>query len=275
MSATNSFESNANAQTNVNNIISVENVQPAHVKLHKKMRKREDLQQKTRSFRSHVDAAYQGLRSAVVDWICQVCRACALKSLTTHSAIGFVDMLLDMVPVDKSRIQLVAIACILIAAKIEEQDGNVPRVQSLLICSGNVFSKELVLRMESYILNMFKWEVMIITPVNFLEYYQEIILHPTELVMNPQIHNHERCKTRLCKTAEFLIDLSEHNSYFRQYLPSVVAASAVAVSRQIIGVQPVWSDALQAVTSYSVEAITDCANMIFSCYYHMFPQEGV
>lgn len=86
-------------------------------KMHKKMRKKEQLQQQRRSFTSHSDPIYQQCRHAVVDWVSQVGEVCGLRNLTIHAAIGFVDMLLDITPIDTSRIQLVAVACILIAGK--------------------------------------------------------------------------------------------------------------------------------------------------------------
>ena len=74
-------------------------------------------------------------------------------------------------------------------AKIEEQEHKVPRVQTLSNLSGNSISKDLVLRMESWILNAFKWEVMIITSMNFLEYYLPASLYKEELVKNIHLRN--------------------------------------------------------------------------------------
>ena len=82
------------------------------------MRKKETAQHAkhlARGFRSHGDPMYQQHRSAVVDWICQVGEVCRLGNLTIHTAIGFMDMFLDIIPIDGSRLQLVAAATLLIA----------------------------------------------------------------------------------------------------------------------------------------------------------------
>jgi len=247
----------------------------AHSKMHKKMRKKEILQQKKRSFRSHIDPAYQQVRPTVVDWISQVGEACGLKNLTTHAAQGFVDMLLDLTPIDRSRIQLVAVACILISAKIEEQEDKVPRVCQLAAFCGNIFSRELVLRMESWILNTFKWEMVVLTTINFLEYYLQACLCPSELNKNPHIRNYELSKAHLSKTAEFFVDLSEHHSVFREYLPSVVAASSIVAARQLLRIQPVWTDALQLVSAHSVGALTDCSATLLNYYHQTFPSSEI
>ena len=70
------------------------------------MRKKETAQHAkhlARGFRSHGDPMYQQHRSAVVDWICQVGEVCRLGNLTIHTAIGFMDMFLDIIPIDGSR----------------------------------------------------------------------------------------------------------------------------------------------------------------------------
>jgi len=257
-----------------NNTVDNGGMRLALQKMHKKMRKKEQLQQQKRSFTSHSDQIYQQCRHAVVDWVSQVGEVCGLRNLTIHAAIGFVDMLLDITPIDTSRIQLVAMACILIAAKMEELEDKVPRVHTLTSLSGNIFSREQVLKMESWILNAFKWEVNIITPLNFLEYYlKEASLGPSEMTRNTHLRNYELTKTHLCKTAEFFVDLSEHHSYFREYLPSVVAAAALAAARQMLRIQPVWTDSLQLVTAHTFENILDCMTNLWSYYQQTFPSQ--
>lgn len=103
---------------------------------------------------------------------------------------------------------------LLITAKMEELEEKVPRIHTLTSLSGNIFSREQVLKMESWILNAFKWEVNIITPLNFLEYYlKEASLGPAEMSRNTHLRNYELTRAHLCKTAEFFVDLSEHRMY--------------------------------------------------------------
>jgi hypothetical protein len=85
------------------------------------MRKKETAQHAKlmeRGFRSHGDPMYQQHRSSVVDWMCQVGEACRLGNLAIHTAIGFMDMFLDIIPIDGSRLQLVGAATLLIAGTL-------------------------------------------------------------------------------------------------------------------------------------------------------------
>jgi hypothetical protein len=249
----------------------VMNIFLAHNNMHKKMRKKEIVQHQKRTWRGRADAEYQQCRSTVVDWIIQVGEACHLCNLTVHSAIGFMDNVLDLFPVASDKLQLVAIACILIAAKIEEQEENIPRIRTLSYHCGHAYTRQFILKMESVLLNYLKWEVIIITPLNFLEYYLQVAFHPSELASNPHITTYEDTKSYLEHTAEFFVDLCQHYSFFREYLPSLVASAAIAASRQILKIQPVWSPSLCLLSSYSLDDISPCLANIWSFYSQTFP----
>jgi len=245
--------------------------------IHKKMRKKEVAQHakllSRGGFRSHADPTYQQHRSATVDWICQVGEACGLGNLTIHSAIGFMDMFLDVVPVDGSRLRLVAAATILIAAKIEEQEVMVPRVSTLVaFCQMPCTPSSFLPKVESLILNHLQWEMVILTPFHFLDYYLLVCLLPSEVATNFHLHASGPVEARalLVKMAEFLVDLCEHHSMYREYLPSVVAAAAIGTARQMLKVTPVWSQPLQLITTHSLADITQCMANIWGHYRQSF-----
>lgn len=239
--------------------------------IHKKMIKKEAAQHAKlleRGFRSHADPMYQQYRSATVDWMCQVGEACKLGNLTIHSAIGFLDSFLDVLPVDASRLRLVGAATILIAAKIEEQEPNVPRVGTLSAYCGA--SAAFIPKVESLILNHLQWEMVIVTPIHFLEYYLLVCFLPGEMPANPHLQSYSDTRAYLAKMAEFLVDLCEHHSLYREYLPSIVAAAAIGVSRQMLKVAPVWSQPLQLIATHSLADISQCMANIWGHYRQSF-----
>jgi len=242
--------------------------------VHKKMRKKEVAQHSklaARSFRSHTDPSYQTHRSATVDWMCQVGEACRLNNLTVHTAVGFLDMFLDVVPVDASKLRLVGAATILIAAKIEEQEPSVPRVAILsAYCGVPPPPPSFIPKVESLILNHLNWEMVILTPLHFLGYYLLVGLTPSELIANPHLHRYAETKSCLSKMAEFLVDLCQHHSMYREYLPSVVAAAAIATARQMLRIAPAWSHPLQLVSCHSLADISHCMANIAGHYRQSF-----
>jgi len=245
--------------------------------IHKKMRKKEVAQHAkllARGLRSHSDPIYQQFRSSTVDWMCQVGESCHLGNLTVHSAVGFLDMFVDVLPVDGAHLRLVGAATLLIAAKIEEQESNVPRVATLgSLCGFSPASPSptiLIPKVESLILNHLQWEMVVITPVHFLEYYLLVCFLPSEQIANPHVHNFGDTKAYLAKMAEFLVDLCEHHSLYREYLPSIVASAAIAMARQMLKITPVWSQPLQLITSHSLADISQCMADIWGNYEQSF-----
>jgi len=245
-----------------------------HNYIHKKMRKKETAQHAkhlARGFRSHGDPMYQQYRSVTVDWMCQVGEACNLGNLTIHTAIGFMDMFLDVIPIDGSRLQLVGAATILIAAKIEELEEKVPRVSTLhAYCVATLTPPAFIPKVESLILNHLNWEMVVVTPLHFLDYYLLVCLSPCELLSNPHLRDFGETKEYIAKMAEFLVDLCEHHSLYREYLPSIVAAAAIGTARQMLKVTPVWPQSLQLITSHTLLDISQCMANIWGHYRQSF-----
>jgi len=72
----------------------------------------------------------------------------------------------------------------------------------------------------------------------------------------------------------FFVDLTEHHSYFREFLPSVVAAASIAAARKMLNVQPIWTEALQLQTSHTLDDIGDCSASLLTYYHQTFPAQG-
>lgn len=246
--------------------------------IHKKMRKKETRQHgmhQQRGFRSHADPAYQAYRSATVDWMVLISEGLGLGPLTVHSAIAFMDMFLDLVPIDGSRLQLVGAATLLIAAKIEEQEPNVPRVAVLhSYCTATPTPPSFIPKVESLILNHLNWEMVVVTPLHFLSYYMLASLQPAELRAHAHVlrGTYEETRSYLAQCAEFLVDLCNHHSLYREYLPSVVAAAAIGCARQqMLGLSlDAWSPALQLLSGLSLQVVEPCMLNIFEHYRQTF-----
>ncbi len=60
------------------------------------------------------------MRAILVDWLVEVCQEYRLVSDTLFLAVSYLDRYLSLVPVSRSRLQLVGVTCLLLAAKYEE-----------------------------------------------------------------------------------------------------------------------------------------------------------
>eukprot|EP01112_Ceratiomyxa_fruticulosa_P015630 TRINITY_DN461_c0_g2_i1.p1 TRINITY_DN461_c0_g2~~TRINITY_DN461_c0_g2_i1.p1 ORF type:complete len:383 (-),score=90.81 TRINITY_DN461_c0_g2_i1:101-1249(-) len=273
--------------------------------LYYSMQVKEYKQVKLMTFRSNEDSVYQQCRAPLVDWMAQVAEVCQLKPLTLHMSVAYLDSVLDLFPVSKTRLQLVGICCILIAAKMEEQEDRVPSLNHLNHCCGNVFTRQLICQMESLILNTLHWGTLLVCPHNFLDYFSLCSLHPLEVTTTPPYNNnnddtnniksppqtppaeltpflkskiakfsYSDAKAYLDKLSLFFLELSLQHSVFRKFLPSVVAASAVCCARNALLIQPIWPPSLYCLSLLGNDHIKDCTTLLWELYEKTFPSSS-
>ncbi|KAL0342975.1 UNVERIFIED_CONTAM: Cyclin-D2-1 [Sesamum angustifolium] len=119
------------------------------------------------------------LRRKALDWMFKACAYYNFGELCLCSAMSYVDRFLSVyeLPVDSPErgdkrwaIQLVAVACLSLAAKIEEV--NVPSTVDLQAGETKfLFDGKTIQRMEILVLNHLHWKIKAYTPCNFIDYY--------------------------------------------------------------------------------------------------------
>ena len=83
------------------------------------------------------------------------------------------DLVLYKVYFDLEEVQLLGLACLQLASKVEEDLPPGPNL--LLPLAGDVWSKAELSRMEKEVAITLKWKLRQTTAVTFLHYYSEII----------------------------------------------------------------------------------------------------
>ncbi|KAH1244478.1 putative cyclin-A3-1 [Glycine max] len=79
------------------------------------------------------------MRTILVDWLVEVAEEYKLLSDTLHLSVSYIDRFLSVNPVSKSRLQLLGVSSMLIAAKYEEVDP--PRVDPFCNITDNTYHK--------------------------------------------------------------------------------------------------------------------------------------
>lgn len=119
-----------------------------------------------------------GLRREALDWMFKACAHFCFGEMCLYSAISYFDRFLSIYELPPSlerggknwAFQLVAIACLSMAAKIEEV--NVPSTLDLQAGVPKfLFEAKTIQRMEILVLNSLNWRIKAYTPCNFIDYY--------------------------------------------------------------------------------------------------------
>ncbi|XP_047083816.1 cyclin-A3-1-like [Lolium rigidum] len=182
-------------------------------------------------------------RAAVVNWLVRVADAFKFPADTLHLAVSYVDRFLSVGVIVRKELQLLAVAAMLLAAKYE--NGYIHEVEDYTYITDNLYTKQQVVKMESDILNLLKFEMGSPTTRTFLRRYIAT------------------CRRGDAKKLEFLCsylaDLSLLDYDCTKFKPSVVAAACLFVARFTINpnTRP-WNLMLQWKMDYKVSDLKCC-----------------
>ena len=97
-------------------------------------------------------------------------------------------------------------------AKMDEQEEVIPAVEELNNCTDNAYTPELIVQMETILLNQLRWDVCVVTPAHFLGVYLQCSLSETDTLNGLEIQNLSALRTDLAKSASFFVDMSRQGT---------------------------------------------------------------
>jgi len=158
------------------------------------------------------------LRSSVLDWLIQVQQYLNLSDVTLHLAVANFDEVISRVDFDKDEVQLLGLACLQLAAKVEEDCPPAPAL--LLPLTGGVYSKQDLARVELEVLRALDWRLRKTTSAVFLHYYTEIL---------------GKGKKVIFKLARAILDLCLTETWYGTVQPSHLASTALLAASYLLG----------------------------------------
>lgn len=225
-------------------------------------------QNKNRIYNEKAD--YLKFRRLLVDWMAEVShKKFHLQPHTTHVAVMYLDRILQTSVVERDRLQLVAMVALLIGAKFEERELDVPPVTEIVQELGNLFSPRTVCEMEILMLNRLKWDLSEYTPLHFLaHFFHKGVLYEDDMIQQSHTASVSLKKiTRyLQRYAEFFAEMALQEYEFQKYPSSVVAASIVVASRKVINIVPSWRPEMENLLSCTWEEIRECVGDVLGLY---------
>ncbi|CAO2642599.1 Cyclin-J-like protein [Lemmus lemmus] len=212
-------------------------------------------------------------RRFFVDVLTLLSRHCHLCPSARHLAIYLLDHFMDQYNITTSKqLYTVAVSCLLLASKFEDREDRVPKLEQInntrILSSQNFcLTKKELLTTELLLLEAFNWDLCLPTPAHFLDYYL------LASVSQKDHHCHTWPTTCLRKTKEclkeyahYFLEVTLQDHIFYKFQPSVVAAACVGASRICLQLSPYWTRDLQRVSSYSLEHLSTCIEILLVAY---------
>ncbi|CAN6323315.1 unnamed protein product [Urochloa humidicola] len=187
------------------------------------------------------------MRSILVDWLVEVAEEYKLLSDTLYLTVSYIDRFLSDKALNRQRLQLLGVSAMLIASKYEEISP--PNVEDFCYITDNTYTKQEVIKMESDILNILKFEMGSPTTKTFLRMF----------IRSAQEDNKKNPSLSLEFLGSYLAELSLLDYGLLRFLPSLVAASVVFLARLTLDphTHP-WSKKMQTLTGYKPSELKDC-----------------
>ncbi|XP_041013381.1 cyclin-D3-1-like [Juglans microcarpa x Juglans regia] len=193
-------------------------------------------------------------RREAVEWMLKVHVYYGFSIPTAILAINYLDRFLTSLHIQRDKpcmIQLVAVACLSLAAKVEET--QVPLLLDLQVEGAKyVFEAKIIQRMELLVLATLQWKMQPVTPLSFIDH----VIRRVGLKTHLQVDFLRRCERLLLSVVS--------GSRFVGYLPSVLATATMM--HVIYQVEPCnhieYENQLLGVLEISKEKVNDCYNLI-------------
>lgn len=160
----------------------------------------------------------QSMRGILVDWLVEVSEEYKLVTDTLYLTVYLIDWFLSKNYIERQRLQLLGITCMLIASKYEEI--NAPRIEDFCFITDNTYTKAEVLKMESQVLKSSEYQLFAPTIQTFVRRF----LRAAQASYKDQ-------SLELEYLANYLAELTLMDYGFLNFLPSIIAASAVFLAR--------------------------------------------
>jgi len=191
------------------------------------------------------------MRSVLLDWLVEVCEVYRLHRETFYLAVDFVDRYLSTQRnIPKTRLQLVGVSALFVAAKIEEIYP--PKLSEFSYVTDGACTDEEILQQEMLLLEALSWKLSPVTPVSWLTVYLQIANRRLNLPSKENIDEHFEMPhfsvIHLCRVSE-LIDVCCLDTGYLQFSYSIIAASAL---------YHMWGKNISDITGHKYEELFPC-----------------
>ncbi|KMT19373.1 hypothetical protein BVRB_1g013710 isoform A [Beta vulgaris subsp. vulgaris] len=219
--------------------------------IYKHLRESETLKRPSTDFLDKIQKDINSsMRSILVDWLVEVAEEYRLVPDTLYMTVNYIDRYLSGNAINRQRLQLLGVACMMIAAKYEEICA--PQVEEFCYITDNTYLKEEVLEMEAAVLSLLKFEMTAPTTKCFLRRF----------IRAAQVMSEVPSMQLEC-LSNYVAELSLLDYSMLQYAPSLTAASAVFLAKFILcPSQKPWNSTLLHYTLYEPCDLHDCVKAL-------------
>jgi len=186
------------------------------------------------------------MRGILVDWLSEVIEEYSLTINTLLLTVNYIDRILEVCQIPRSKLQLLGVSCMLVASKFEEI--HPPLVDDFVYITDNTYSREEILQTERIVLNTLKFFLTVSTIKNFL----------TRFLMISEVRD-----IRIMHHTHYLAELTLPDYSIQQkYKPSLIAAAITCISKSTFNL-PACTPVFEVYSGYTRSDMIPCIQHIY------------
>eukprot|EP00347_Sterkiella_histriomuscorum_P011250 403373169 len=211
-------------------------------------------------YRYQPDSSFvkEGYRKNLVQKMFAVGERLKQSDITIHLAVKLMDRVFSLCPdINQDQYDLVANGCIMLAAKFEELDMNIPMLFDMQIANKFKVTYQQLRGVEQELLVLLDFDFMALTPLQFLKQ-----LHATGLLLssdqkcNPSHDISEKTLFKVYQYAlHFCYAVQEHYTIIQQFKPSLVAAGCLYIARKCCQLEEIWEQNMIEYVGYTKQKL--------------------
>jgi G2/mitotic-specific cyclin-B, other len=163
------------------------------------------------------------MRAILIDWLVEVHLKFKLLPETLYLTVNLIDRFLSLQQINRNKLQLVGVTCLLIACKYEEIYP--PIVMDVVYITDNAYNASEILEMEQAVLTTLDFDMHITSPYRFFERFCYLV-KPNK---NEELF------------AQYMMEGSLTQYSMIKYSPAVLAGSAIYFAGKMCRNKNIWS----------------------------------
>lgn len=218
--------------------------------------------------RAHVPLSSEhinpGLRLEAIRHLYILSGTYKLQKTTFVRAVALLDKFLSFAPLDPFDYYLVTFIILNLACKFGEQKPNTLSLTSIAELIPGSYGKEDVANWEIQITSALGWKLDVQTAHDFANYFMwqgtatnaDVASRP-----NPKAIETDALLECFDALVTQVLDITLVDFRFYHYTPVALAAAAIAMARELVGMSP-WSAELRDTTTFSMDTIGGCLKVV-------------
>lgn len=203
-------------------------------------------------------------RPEFVDWIRVVAEKFRLRDTSSASAIAYMDRAMDYYnsKINFFDLQVLAMACLMVGAKMEEQEPDIPLLTQVIKTAGLSCTVEQLGAAELQVLKAWDWNVCVVTPNHFVELYSR------ESALDDMVTGRAQAFEHIDRISEYATEAARtawRDHTMLQFRPSVLATASVICARTVLKVEPHLPPSLMAISGWGQHAAAETSVDLSTC----------